>query len=104
MTSEEILMRREIRQMLNEIGINKNTLKDMVKEVLHEEVEKACKQAIAEYNMTNTIDSLNERAMNRIVKESIQENVAARVRSVFDRMRISIDITDDHGTSSITRP
>lgn len=103
MTSEEILMRREIRQMLNEIGINKNTLKDTVKEVLHEECQKACKQAMAEYNMTNTIDSLNERAMNRIVKESIQENVAARIRSVFDRMRISIDITDDKGTSSITR-
>lgn len=100
MKSEEILMRREIRQMMNEIGINKNTLKD-IKDVLHEECQKACKQAMAEYNMS---ESLSERVMTKALKESIQESVNSRVRSVFDRMRISIDITDDHGISSITRP
>jgi len=41
MTVEQIVMRHEIRQMLNEAGINKNTLKDMVKEVLEEEINKA---------------------------------------------------------------
>lgn len=34
MTVEQIAIRQEVRQMLNEAGINKNTLKDMVKEVL----------------------------------------------------------------------
>lgn len=43
MKIEEIYMRQEIRQMLNEAGITKNTLKDMVKEVLNEELGKACK-------------------------------------------------------------
>ena len=41
MRVEEIALRSEIRQMLNEAGFNKNTLKDLVKEVLREEIEKA---------------------------------------------------------------
>ena len=36
MTVEQIAVRQEVRQMLNEAGINKNTLKSMVKEVLQE--------------------------------------------------------------------
>lgn len=99
MKSEEILMRQEIRQMLNEAGINKNTLKDMVKTVMHEELEKACKQAMAEYNTSAT---LNEAAMSRALKESIQEEVRAQVRSSFSRMILTIDVTDEHGTSSIS--
>lgn len=39
MTVEQIAIRQEVRQMLNEAGINKNTLKDMVKEVLQEELK-----------------------------------------------------------------
>ena len=31
MNVEQIAIRQEVRQMLNEAGINKNTLKDMVK-------------------------------------------------------------------------
>lgn len=40
LTIEEIAIRREIRQMLNEAGINKSVLSNMVKEVLCEEVHK----------------------------------------------------------------
>ena len=41
MKVEEIALRHEIRQMLNEAGYNKNTLKQLVKDVLREELEKA---------------------------------------------------------------
>ena len=46
MTVERIAIRQEVRQMLNEAGINKNTLKDMVKEVLQEELKRAIFQAL----------------------------------------------------------
>lgn len=55
MNIEQIAIRQEIRQMLNEAGINKNTLKDMVKEVLQEEVSKACKQAVNESDVDRAI-------------------------------------------------
>ncbi len=48
MRVEEMALRSEIRQMLNEAGFNKNTLKDEVKSVLREEIEKAVKQAVNE--------------------------------------------------------
>ena len=52
MRVEEIAVRQEIRQMLNEAGINKNTLKDMVKEILQEEVSKACRQGFNEKDVS----------------------------------------------------
>lgn len=48
MTIEGIAIRQEIRQMLNEAGINKNVLSNMVKEVLCEEVHKVINQQIDE--------------------------------------------------------
>lgn len=41
MRVEEIALRQEIRQMLNEAGYNRNTLKELVKEVMHEELKAA---------------------------------------------------------------
>ena len=43
MRVEVIALRQEIRQMLNEAGINKNTLYEMAKEVMQEELEKQAK-------------------------------------------------------------
>ena len=58
MTVEQIAIRQEVRQMLNEAGINKNTLKDMVKEVLQEELKRAIFQALHE---TNTSDAISNK-------------------------------------------
>lgn len=55
MRVEEIAIRQEIRHMLCEAGINKNTLKDMVKAVLKEELQKACKQALAETDVDTLV-------------------------------------------------
>ena len=51
MTVEQIAIRQEIRQLLNEAGINKNTMKDMVKEVIDEELSKAVKQVMHEMDL-----------------------------------------------------
>lgn len=66
MRVEEMALRSEIRQMLNEAGFNKNTLKDLVKEVLNEEVEKAVKQAVNETDFDGYI--MNN--AGKIIKDS----------------------------------
>ena len=38
MRVEEIALRHEIRQMMNEAGINKTTIREMVQDVLKEEI------------------------------------------------------------------
>lgn len=103
MTVEQIAIRQEIRQMLNEAGINKNTLKDMVKQVLEEEIQKACIQAMNEKDIQTMVNNEMKENFERIVRLSIKETVRDRVSSVFSRMVISVDVTDKNGQSSIAR-
>lgn len=103
MRVEEIAIRQEVRQMLSEAGINKNTLKDMVKKVLQEEVERACTQAIHEKDIDKIVANKIDYNFGEIVRNATKESIRARVTSIFDRMTISVDITDENGTSSITR-
>lgn len=102
MKVEEIAIRQEVRQMLNEAGINKNTLKDMVKEVLMEEVSKATKQAINETDIDSYVQQRTRASFDEIVKNMLRDEIKMQVRSTFSGMRISVDITDNKGTSSIS--
>lgn len=103
MTVEQIVMRQEIRQMLNEAGINKNTLKDMVKEVLVEELQKACTQALYEKNIDSAISRKIDDHFDKVVREATKDCIRERVFNIFNRMSITVDITDKDGSSSITR-
>lgn len=103
MTVEQIAIRQEIRQMLNEAGINRNTLKEMTKDVLEEEIKKACAQAMHEKDIKTMVEKAMKNDFDRIVRSAISESVRNRVDSVFNRMAISIDIRDEKGNSSITR-
>lgn len=103
MRVEEIAIRQEVRQMLNEAGINKNSLKDMVKQVLMEELSKACKQAINENNVDSAIARKINDNFEKIVREATRDEIRSRVNGIFNRMIISVDITDKDGKSSITK-
>ena len=96
MTVEEIYMRQEIRQMLNEAGITKNTLKDMVKEVLNEELDKACKQAISEFNVEKYAKTQLQDSADRVLKDCLTDEVRQTMREKLQRvaMRISVDLTE----------
>lgn len=103
MTVEQIAVRHEVRQMLNEAGINKNTLKDMVKEILQEEIQKACVQAMHEKDIDTMVRNAMNNDFNRVVRDSTKDVIRERCSSIFNHMTISVDITDKDGTSSITR-
>ena len=51
MTIEQIAIRQEVRQLLNEAGINKNTMKEIVNEVISEELSKAVKHVMHEMDL-----------------------------------------------------
>ena len=100
MRVEEIALRSEIRQMLNEAGFNKNTLKDEVKSVLREEIEKAVRQAVNETDF----DGYVKRTVNTIIRDAtkihLKDVINDRIVSKwFNRMEISIDIKDEVGES-----
>ena len=103
MTIEEIAIRQEIRQMLTEAGINRNTLKDMAKAVLEEEIAKACKQALAETNVQGRVDGFIAYNLQSAVRDAVAKELRDVVRSRVYNMSISVDISDENGNSSVLK-
>lgn len=92
MTVEQIAIRQEIRQMLSEAGINRNTLKDMAKEVLKEELQKACKQALAESNVNGSIDDYFKKNIDITVKTALRQEMSDVIRDKLFGMCINIEM------------
>lgn len=89
--------------MLNEAGVNRNTLNDMVRDVLHEEVGKAVEQVLHETNTEGAVSNKIKQYIDKSVERIMREVIRNRVSNVFDRMKISVDITDKEGQSIITK-
>lgn len=80
MRVEEIALRQEIRQMLNEAGINKNTLRDMAEKVMQEEVEKQVKNAINQSNIDDIVyRKINSCELNEMMRAAIRKEISKAV-------------------------
>ncbi len=80
MRVEVIALRQEIRQMLNEAGINKNTLYEMAKEVMQEELEKQVKNILSQNNISGIIYSkINAYEFREAMREAIRKEISERV-------------------------
>ncbi len=100
MRVEEIALRSEIRQMLNEAGFNKNTLKDEVKLVLKEEIEKAVRQAINETDFNGYVKQEANSIIRDATKSHLKNTITSQiVGNWFHKMEVSVDITDEAGES-----
>lgn len=103
MTVGQIAIRQEVRQLLNEAGINRNTLKDIVKEVLHEEIQKTCNKILHENDLDAMVCNAIDANFDKIVRDTTAEVIKKRCSNVFDHMQISVDVTNSSGTSVVTR-
>lgn len=97
MTVEQIAVRQEVRQLLNEAGINKNTMKEIVREVIDEELTKAVKQVMQEMNLTGIINQATNGNIQKLVKEEIRAAVNTRVNGYFNKISVSVDIINSDG-------
>ena len=103
MTVEQIAIRQEIRQLLNEAGINKNTMKDMVKEVIDEELSKAVRQVMHEMDLDSKINRAARVDIEEKVKKEIRNAISDRVSNIFNRMYLSVDIRSSDGESIVNK-
>lgn len=86
MKVEEIALRQEIRQMLNEAGINRTTLHTMAQEVLQEEIEKQVKNTLAQSNINHIIyDKVHSMGLHGMLQEAIRKEVS-------DSIQLSIQV------------
>lgn len=90
MRVEEIALRQEIRQMLNEAGVNRNTLREMAEKLVSEEVAR---------QVGNTLKNINVEAMVRKQAEgyvngySFKETVRQAVLSELkDKIDVNINV------------
>ena len=86
MRAEEIALRQEIRQMMAEAGLNKNTIKETAAQVLKEEVAKQAQNALKQAN----IDSMVRSQMQTYeFREMLQNAVRKEVQDVI---KISVEV------------
>ena len=97
MTVEQIAVRQEVRQLLNEAGINKNTMKDIVKEVIDEELAKAVRQVMHEMNLMGAINQATNGNIQKLVREEIRMAIDKRVNGYFNKINVSVDILNSDG-------
>ena len=87
MTVEQIELRKILSQMLADNGINRESLKGMVNEVLNEKIEKAVRQVINESNVTGIVNG----KVDRISRRVIEDEVTNKVRRVLNCTSLSIN-------------
>ena len=92
MTVEQIAVRQEIRQLLNEAGINKNTMKDIVREVINEELTKAVKQVMHEMNLEDRIYKSANGNLQEAIRKELRASIDNKVNGVFNRMSVNVTI------------
>ena len=87
MTVEQIELRKILTQMLADNGINRETIKGFVEEIVSEKVDRAIDLVIHETNM----DSLVRRTVQDTIKTTISDEVRWNVRRVLGSVSISIE-------------
>ena len=87
MTVEQIELRKILTQMLADNGINRETIKGFVEEIVSEKVDRAIDRIIHETNM----DSLIARMVHDTIRTSISDDVLWNVRRVLGSVSISIE-------------
>lgn len=87
MTVEQIELRKILTQMLADNGINRETIKGFVEEIVSEKVDRAIDRIIHETNM----DSLIVRQVQDTIRTTISDEVRWNVRRVLGSVSISIE-------------
>lgn len=81
MKVEEIALRQEIRQMMAESGINRNTIKEMTESVLKEEIEKQVKNILNQTNIDAAIRSkINPYEFRELLRDSVRQEVKEAIK------------------------
>lgn len=87
MTVEQIELRKILTQMLADNGINRETIKGFVEEIVSEKVDRAIDRIIHETDM----DSLIARMVQDTIRTTISDEVRWNVRRVLGSVSISIE-------------
>lgn len=87
MRVEEIAIRQEVRQMLAESGLNRNTLREMAEQTLKEQIEKQVKLAVQRID----VNAIVRHEMESYAGQSVlRDAISSEVRNM---VKINVDVT-----------
>lgn len=96
MRIEEIALRQEIRQMLNEAGVNKETLKEMVKESINDIVKNQVNQVLMERrdeDLSESVSRYLDSNMSVIIRRCTESTIKDKLR--FMNFSVNVNVKNE---------
>ena len=97
MTVEQIAVRQEVRQLLNEAGINRNTIKEIVREVIEEKMTNAVRQVMHEMDLEKNIYNAANGNLQKLIREELRNSIDKKVNGYFNKINVNVDIINSDG-------
>lgn len=99
MKVEEMALRSEIRQMLNEAGINRETLKEMVRESINDIVKNQVNQVLMERqdkDLSEAVSKYLDSNMRAIVRNCTESTIKEKLRWMNFSVNVNVDTESEN--------
>lgn len=90
----DMLIRAEIRQMLNEAGLHREGLEQLIKETLREFIEQRVDQVLKQGDLGSMEGAIN-RVVDRKLEKIIQEYTKQIITDKLRWMKFDVNVTTD---------
>ncbi len=98
MRVEEIALRSEIRQMLNEAGFNRDTIKQLVKESIDEIVKNQVNQVLMERkekDLSEVVSEYIDSRMYKLIQNSTENIIKEKLRWLD--LSVNVQVSNNTG-------
>ena len=95
MKPTDMLIRAEIRQMLNEAGLNREGLDQLIRQTLREFIEQRVDQVLKQGDLGNmecAVNKIVDRKLENIIREYTKQIIADKLRW----MKFDVNVTTDN--------
>lgn len=102
MRVEEIALRSEIRQMLNEAGFNRETIKQLVKESIDDVVKNQVNQVLMEkkdQDLSDVVSDYLKDSMYRQINEQVKRSTESIIKDKLRWLNFSVNVQTDRGVN-----
>lgn len=92
MKPTDMLIRSEIRQMLNEAGLHREGLEQLIRATLKELIEQRVDQVLKQgdlLSMEHAVNKFTDRRLEYIIREYVRQIITDRLRSI----KFDVDVT-----------
>lgn len=95
MRVEEMALRSEIRQMLNEAGLNRETIKQMVEKTIEDVIKNQVNQVLMERrneDLSEVVANYLDNSMQKLIRNTAEDVVKQKMRWL--QFTVNVNVTD----------